>query len=151
MTAHDRETEQVLEEHRRLRRDLTDLERLLREAPAAAGAGGWFDELLGQVRALRPRLERHFDLEIASGFFEQIERVWPNAAPKCLGCIRDHERLLAQVDSVLGLASARPAEEGSVRALVAETRLLIERLRDHENRETELFQTALEGGPAAID
>jgi hypothetical protein len=151
MTAHDRGTEEVLEEHRRLRTDLSDLERLLRAAPAAGEAGKWFDDVVGRVGALRPRLEKHFDLEIASGFFDQIERVWPNAAPKCRSCIRDHERLLAKVDLVLRLASAKPLSDSTVRTLVTEARSLVEGLRSHENRETELFQVALEGGPAAID
>jgi hypothetical protein len=151
MTTRDEETRKVLEDHRRLRKDLAELERLAAATPAVEERSLWINDLAGRIGGLRPRLEEHFDLEMASGFFEDIERAWPNAAEQCRRFIEDHHRYLDRLDGVLRTVAARPAADDTIKALAVEVRSIVEALRQHETRETELFQTALEGGPGALD
>ncbi len=151
MTSHGDETRQVLEEHRQLRKELAELERLTAATPSAEARGAWLDDLSRRIGSLRPDLEAHFDLETRSGFFEDIERAWPNAAAQCVTFLRDHRRYLDRLDAVLGSLAARPAADGAVTALAAEVRSIVTELHRHETRENELFLTALEGGPAPLD
>ena len=151
MTTREDETRQVIEEHKALRKEFAELQKVASRTPAAGARDAWIDDLAGRVGGLRPRLEKHFRLEVDSGFFEDIERAWPNAAAQCGSFLAEHRRYLDRLDSLLTALAGRPATDGAVASVAAEVRSVVEGLRLHETKETELFQTAIEGGPSAAD
>jgi hypothetical protein len=151
MTTREDEARQVIEEHKALRKELAELAGAASKTLAAGGRGAWIDDLAGRVGRLRPRLEKHFRLELDSGFFDDIERAWPNAAAQCGSFVEEHRRYLDRLDGLLATLKSRPASDAALRAAATEVESIVEDLRIHETRETELFQTAIEGGPSAAD
>lgn len=151
MAAREDETREVIEQHKALRKELAELELVAEVVPAAGARGAWIDDLATRIGGLRPRLDKHFKLEVKSGFFEDIERAWPNAAAQCGGFLEEHSSYLNRLDAVLAALKERPASDAALRTIATEVESIVEELRIHETRETELFQTAIEGGPSAAD
>jgi hypothetical protein len=151
MTTRDEASRQVIEEHRSLRNELTALKQVAAAAPAEGMRETWLDDLTRRVGGLKPRLESHFELEKASGFFEAIESAWPNAAAECGRLLDDHRRLSDRLAGLERSLAARSVTDSAVATLATEVRSIVAELDRHETRETELFYTALEGGPGALD
>jgi iron-sulfur cluster repair protein YtfE (RIC family) len=150
MTEHS-ESRDMLEEHKEIRRELEELDNFLEKAPAQPGRQKWLMDLRDRLGRLRPTLEGHFAREEAVGFFEQIEAAWPNAAPQCQQFREEHRRLVVRIDDVLSHSARKPLSDQPFLTVVTETKSITRDLRDHEGRETDLFNAAIEGGPAAQD
>ncbi|MBP7146908.1 MAG: hemerythrin domain-containing protein [Acidobacteria bacterium] len=138
----------ILAEHEELRRDLDQVRELVAALPAAGAHEGWFAALSRHLAILGPKLDQHFRSEERAGFFDEIEAAWPNAAPRCEQLRGEHAELVGRVANVAAAARSAAADPHLV---AQQVRALVEALRGHESRETELFQQAIEGGPSGQD
>ena len=132
--------EQVLDEHRELRRkkdELRDYLRRPRPETGATGAHTWAAGLATQLVALHDELYRHFRFEEEGGMAEEIETRHPRATVDVERLMGEHPALLKKVrslmDEVLTYSEGRAIEDPSLRQRV--TRFL-NRLERHECGET---------------
>lgn len=146
-----RELESVLEEHRKLRGTLIQIEEAVAHPPASKDRPEWIHGVADRLRELRPRLRAHFAHEEQSGLFDDIQRSWPGSAHRCRLLMDEHIRLLTRVDNVFDDASRETIDDECFRSVVMRLRWLLSDLALHETLENELLYRSLEGGPGALD
>ena len=119
--------DRIVEEHRAL-------------GDAAARLGKTTDphKLIPRLEKLRNQLEHHFEGEEAiDGIREDVS----TTAPYLLGSLdkifEEHREFLAEIDAIE--AKTRACVEGPLAEILQDVVRLIRRLRDHEERETELI------------
>lgn len=132
--------EQVLEEHRELRRKKDRLREFLGEPRPEAGATGahtWAAELARQLVALHDELFRHFRFEEEGGMAEEISTRHPRATVDVERLLGEHPDMLRDVrklmDETLTYSEGRAPEDPSLRYRVT---ALLNRLERHECEET---------------
>lgn len=95
-------------------------------------------DLLGE---LKTALADHFDSEEAlNGLHAVIDRTAPHKQNALDELFEEHRAFLTRVDELAG--GARRCLEGPMKEVVDGARELARRLREHEERETELFLDA---------
>lgn len=120
----------IVDEHRQLAGRLRDLAQVKDPARIAALASELHDLLAG-----------HFVREeAADGLRAAVLRTSPHLVDRLEGIIGEHVSLLAATVALRELAGADGASAEDVRAASG---ALIEKLRDHEARESSLLSTAL--------
>jgi hypothetical protein len=136
--------ERILREHRELRSLLDDLSLFTVEPRPGIGEMGyhtWGASLSRHLVELHDRLFRHFRTEDESGFFEQIRKQRPRYAKVVDRILEEHPLLLVEIQSMVGdcLAYSTGSEPDDPR-LRLRLRTLLDRLGDHEERESDLLQ-----------
>jgi hemerythrin-like domain-containing protein len=135
----------AVDEHRNLRRLVTQVEAAFSRPEPHAGSGP--DVVAARLDALRGPLRAHFDEEERAGLFEQIERDAPEHASLCARLRNEHETILRRLDTLRGappLDRRRPL-------WISEVRRLLDEVHGHETRETDLLTRTLDGSTAAVD
>jgi hypothetical protein len=132
-------------EQQRLRTLLGHVEAAFVRSPVRTGVGP--DEIAARLDTLRGKLMAHFEEEERAQLFETIETHAPQHAGECTRLRGDHTQLVKRLD---GLRVATP-EGRRTGGWVVEVRRFLDDLLKHEDREAELLQLALDGGPAAED
>jgi hypothetical protein len=96
---------------------------------------------------LRAHLLSHFAQEEKGGLLEEIQRAAPEQQEACERLLREHGRLLDELDWLAMQAMLRlePAD------LSAGLHRLLEKLARHEQREDDLLRQALDATPGAPD
>ncbi len=137
----------LLAEHRALRETLSGLERDLARPPAPELLGDWWEVVSLRLRMLRAHLLAHFAQEEKGGLIEEIQRFAPEQQEACERLLREHGRLLDELDWLATQATLRvepAAWSDGLRGLLAG-------LARHERREDELLLRALDAMPGAPD
>ena len=131
-------------EHVQLKGLLGDLRTFLgaeRPAVEAADARRWSHDLCERLLSLQDRLFHHFRAEEQSGAMERLGRRFPQALPTLESLRKEHDRILQDVNSLLGAAmiyaEGRPPDNPHLRTW---TQSLLDRIGAHEGQETELLQ-----------
>jgi len=132
--------QQVLEEHRELRRKKDRLRDYLeqpRPEPGTAGAHTWAAGLARQLVTFHDELFRHFRFEDEGGMVEEIRTRHPRATADVERLVGEHPELLRRVrklmNEVLTYSEGRAPEDPSLRRRVT---ALLNRLERHECEET---------------
>ena len=136
--------DEIVDEHRELRK-MTAALRAFLEAPrpqvGAPGAHTWAAEFAEHLLKLHDKVFRHFRHEERSGVLEEIGRENPQAAAAVEVLGRDHDRMLADLRTLLGAAmvysEAKAPEDSRLRRWALST---LSHLEQHEHEETELMQ-----------
>ncbi|MBI2202431.1 MAG: hemerythrin domain-containing protein [Candidatus Rokubacteria bacterium] len=120
-------TEQILEDHRRIR---SLLERIDETRDLA--------DLLRRLSELRPMLARHFiDEEAPDGFYDNLRTTAPRHMMKIVALQHQHSDFLENIPALL--ARAQACLDGPVAAVLKDVHALVTRLREHERREDDLL------------
>ncbi|HXK08722.1 MAG TPA: hemerythrin domain-containing protein [Vicinamibacteria bacterium] len=135
----------VVDEHRRLRALLAQVEEAFARAVPHAASGP--DVVAARLDTLRGPLGAHFDEEERAQLFEEIEELSPEQAPVCARLRGEHSGLIRRLDS---LRTESPEARREPR-WVRDVRVLLEDLARHEARETDLLRRALDGATGAGD
>jgi len=136
--------DQVIEEHRELRRMIEDLRRYL-EKPHTQVADGtahvWASVLAEQLVKLHDKLFLHFREEEQAGVLDDLAREFPRAGNAVERLRGEHVEVLGEVREILG-AALTCSEERPLPGLSVSGRAmsLLERLERHERKETELIE-----------
>lgn len=132
--------QQVLEEHRELRRKKDRLREYLREPRPEAGATGahtWAAGLARQLVTLHDELFRHFRFEDEGGMVEEIKTRHPRATAEVDRLVGEHPEMLREVrdlmNEALTYSEGREPEDPSLRHRVT---VFLNRLERHECQET---------------
>jgi hypothetical protein len=136
--------ERILREHRELRTLLDDLSLYTVEPRPGIGEMGyhtWGASLSRHLVELHDRLYRHFRTENESGFFDQLKKQKPRNAKVVDAILEEHPLFLAEIQSMVGdcLAYSGGNEPDDPR-LRLRLKTLLDRLGDHEERESDLLQ-----------
>lgn len=116
-----------------------DVRHLLDQLEAAAARP---DQAVGLLEALRAALEAHFaDEEGEEGLARAVGASAPWSLRRLEGLLAEHRDLLEAADRLL--ARARALLAGPITEFAGETRALLRRLRQHEERETALLSDAV--------
>jgi hypothetical protein len=140
-------TEAVLEEHRRLRVALAELETAACTPPGFLTRGS----LIARLAVARHRLADHFAGEEQQGLFGRLAQALPERAVDCERLRREHATLLHRLDRLQETAPADPVSEAARRAWHQALRSLLVDVDGHEQRETALLLESVEGGGGAPD
>jgi iron-sulfur cluster repair protein YtfE (RIC family) len=135
----------VLEDHRRLRQALSEIESTLAAPPAPATLA----TLTALLAALRARLRSHFKAEEQGGLFRRIQEAAPEQSAACARLLGQHAAILTRLDRLQAEATAYLPGQSALDGLRAAVRELLNDLARHEERENELLLRTLEGTPAA--
>ena len=138
--AHNAVREQIA-----LRALLDEVEAAFVRSPPRTGCGP--DVVAARLDTLRGPLRAHFDEEEKARLFETIEEAAPEHATACARLRGEHGTLLLRLD---GLRVATPVSRRSG-GWVAEVRRFLADVLNHEDREADLLQRALDGGVPAED
>jgi len=134
----------VENDHRALLKALADLDNAFSELPEMSGFNQWKLERLWQLRDFLNQLQKHFDLEEAGGFNEELTRSAPQLASRIAGLEEDHLKITSDLNHILDVLKPVPNIESPrierVKVRLAE---LIAFIRRHEAEETDLIQEAL--------
>lgn len=128
-----------------LRALLDGVEAAFVRSPPRTGSGP--DVVAARLDTLRGPLRAHFDEEERARLFETIEEHAPEHASACARLREEHRTLLQRLD---GLRAAAPLERRGG-SWVASVRRFLADVLNHEDREAELLQRALDGGAPAED
>lgn len=136
--------EEVLAEHRELRRRLEDLSCYLdnpRPSHTEEAAHAWAGGMAQRLLELHDKLSLHFIREEESGFLKEMPETFPQASREIEVLSREHTRMLRELRAILPEAM-RYAEHKATRGagLRKRTKALLDFLGDHESRETELLE-----------
>jgi hypothetical protein len=124
---------------------LDEVEAAFIRSPPRTGCGP--DVVAARLDTLRGPLRAHFDEEERARLFETIEEAAPEHAAACARLRDEHRTLLERLDR-LRLATPVGRRGGG---WVAEVRRLLADVLNHEDREADLLQRALDGGAPAED
>ncbi len=131
--------QQVLEEHRELRKKKDRLREYLQKPRPEAGTTGahtWAAELARQLVALHDELFRHFRFEDEGGMVEEIRTRHPRATVDVERLVGEHPEMLRDIrklmNEVLTYSEGRAPEDPSLRYRVT---ALLNRLERHECEE----------------
>lgn len=132
--------QQVLEEHRELRKKKDRLREYLerpRPEVGTSGAHSWAAGLARQMVLLHDELFRHFRFEDEGGMVDEISRRHPRATAEAERLVGEHPRMLRRVrrlmNEILTYSEGRKPEDPSLRRRVT---TLLDRLERHECEET---------------
>lgn len=128
-----------------LRALLDEVDAAFVRSPPRTGSGP--DVVAARLDTLRGPLRAHFDEEERARLFETIEEHAPEHASACARLRDEHRTLLQRLD---GLREATPVGRRGGSWMTNVRRFLADVL-NHENREAELLQRALDGGTPAED
>jgi len=128
-----------------LRALLDEVEAAFVRSPPRTGCGP--DVVAARLDTLRGPLRAHFDEEERALLFETIEQHAPEHASACARLRDEHRTLLQRLD---GLRVATPVGRRGG-AWMTDVRRFLALVLDHEDREAELLQRALDGGTPAED
>ncbi len=128
-----------------LRALLDEVEAAFVRSPPRTGTGP--DVVAARLDTLRGPLRAHFDEEERKRLFETIEEHAPEHATACARLRDEHRTLLERLDR-LRLATPVGRRGGG---WVADVRRFLADVLNHEDREAELLQRALDGGVPAED
>ena len=139
--------EQVLEEHRELRGLVAELRRFLekpRPPVASPQATSWAGDLADRLVAFHDKANKHFRAEERSGFLDQLAVARPGAARMIAQLQGEHDRILADLRSVLeaSMVYARNKEPECAN-LRRWTATVLDRFEQHEHDENDLTQDLL--------
>jgi uncharacterized membrane protein YccC len=130
---------------------LERVEAALAARPPSEVSRAWLAGLASQLQDLLPPLRAHFAYEEDAGLFERIEETWPETARACAHIRGEHGELLSRFERLRVDATAGPADEDTLRRLVAEGRALLRSLAHHEESENELLLRSIDDAVAAQD
>ena len=128
-----------------LRALLDEVEAAFVRSPPRTGTGP--DVVAARLDTLRGPLRAHFDGEARARLFETIDEHAPEHATACARLRNEHRTLLERLDR-LRLATPVGRRGGG---WVAEVRRFLADVLNHEDREADLLQRALDGGVPAED
>jgi len=136
--------EQVKREHREFKAMSADLRGFLDRPRPLAGEPGhhdWASDLARRLVDLHDKLVVHFRHEERDGLFETLTRISPGAARKIELLSAEHRGMLDEVRAVMSSAM-RYSEGAAIENPHLRRRLieLLDRLREHEQDETDLMQ-----------
>ena len=123
-----------------LRSLLDQVEAAFVRSPPRTGVGP--DVIAARLDSLRGRLQARFDEEERALLFETIEAHAPEHGTACTRLRQEHRVLVTRLDS-LRIASPE-GRRGS--GWVIRVRQFLDDLVEHEDREADLLQRALDGG-----
>ena len=136
--------ERILREHRELRTLLDELSLFTVEPRPGIGEMGyhtWGAALARHLVELHDRLFRHFRTEDESGFFVQVKKQRPRYAKVVDRIFAEHPLFLTEIQSIVGdclaYSTGNAPDEPRLRLRL---RTLLDRLKDHEERESDLLQ-----------
>jgi len=124
---------------------LAEVEAAFVRSPPRTGSGP--DVVAARLDTLRGPLRAHFDEEERQHLFETIEAHAPEHASACARLRDEHRTLLQRLD---GLRQSTPVGRRGGSWMTNVRRFLADVL-NHEDREAELLQRALDGGTPAED
>jgi len=137
-------TEQILREHRELRTLLDDLSLFTVEPRPGIGEMGyhtWGASLARHLVEMHDRLFRHFRTETQGGFFEQVKKLRPRSSEVVDRILEEHPLFLTEIQAIvndsLAYSSGDQPDDPRLRLRL---RTLLDRLSDHEERESDLLQ-----------
>lgn len=120
---------------------IADEHRALEEAVERLGKTTDPHKLIPRLEKLRHQLEHHFASEEAlDGLREDVTTVAPFLLGSLDKIFEEHAQFLDAIDAVD--AKTRACVEGPLAEILDDVLVLIRRLRDHEERETELLSDA---------
>jgi hemerythrin len=136
--------ELVLREHREFKAMSEELRDFLdrpRPGPGQPGHHRWAAELARRLAELHDKLVLHFHREERDGLFETLTRISPGATRRVELLSAEHRAMLGEVRAVMSSAlqyseGAKPENPHLRRRLVE----LLDRLKEHEEDETDLMQ-----------
>lgn len=136
--------EEVLAEHRELKRRLEDLSCYLerpRPDHAEEEAHEWAEGLAQRLLELHDKLSLHFIREEGSGFLKEVTEAYPRVSHATKGLAKEHLKMLRELRAILPEVM-RFAEHKAPRGdgLRQRTKALLDFLSDHESRESELLE-----------
>ena len=136
--------EGVLEQHRRLRSEVKELESFLATPRPVAGEKGshvWAVTLSLRLLTLHDGLFKHFRFEEATETMEDLFEHHPEASTKLEEVYREHPTMLRElrhiVSDVLSYSEGISPEDPQLRRRIAR---LLEMFHLHEQEENHLFQ-----------
>jgi hypothetical protein len=135
----------AVQQQRVLRLLLDEVEAAFVRSPPRTGCGP--DVVAARLDTLRGPLRAHFDEEERARLFETIEEAAPEHAAACARLRDEHRTLLQRLDA-LRVATPVSRRGGG---WVADVRRFLADVLNHEDREAELLQRALDGGTPAED
>jgi hypothetical protein len=141
-------THDILEDHRRLQRSVTDLGAAIQSTRGLSARRG---ELAGRIVALRHQLSEHFAAEERGGFFERIQQAAPESADACARLRQQHVAILSGLDRARDALPPSAASEATLESWTASLRAVLEQVSLHEEREAKLLYAAFEGAGGAPD
>jgi len=139
--------EQVLDEHRELRASVAELRRFLekpRPPVSSPQAHSWAGGLADRLVAFHDKASKHFRAEERSGYLDRLATARPGAARMAAQLLTEHDRILADLRSVLeaSMVYARNKEPECAN-LRRWTATVLDRFEQHEHDENDLTQDLL--------
>jgi hypothetical protein len=135
----------AVRQQQQLRTLVVQMESAFVRSPARTGAGP--DVIAARLDHLRGQLQALFDEEERALLFETIEAHAPEHGTAC-GRLREEHRVLVTRLDTLRVASPEGRRGGG---WVVRVRQFLDDLVEHEDREAELLQRALDGGTSQAD
>lgn len=133
----------IEEEHDKLRSELGNLSTFAMRESDPDDFAEWRLEFVWQLRDLKNRLLKHFDLEESGGFMRDVIDLSPESCNKVEQLRREHHQFTAALDKLIETLRAMPnQDQAMIQKLRMELSDLIVALRDHENEEHRLIQKA---------
>jgi len=134
-------TKQVDEEHQCIKRDLDRLKDSVMKEVSAEEFSEWKLELKLRVHDLRSHIEKHFDLEEAGGFREEIRVVAPESMKEFDRLEGEHDSIIADLDQILAdVKKIANQNDEIIKDIQNQVKQFVSRLRAHEGAENVLIQ-----------
>ena len=133
----------LLKDHSTLRGEIGDLRQFLegsRPEPGDEAYFTWLPSLAEKITRLYTGTAQHFRREEQSGVMADIRDQHPRAIAAVETLHRDHDRILADLRSILSAVMVYGKEEMPARPLRRWALSILDQLVEHEQEETDLFQ-----------
>ncbi|MEW6776602.1 MAG: hemerythrin domain-containing protein [Bdellovibrionota bacterium] len=139
-------SQEILDDHQQLDGLLRDLRVVSNWEPGHFQNPSVLAQLGKDLHSLYVRLEAHFAIEEKGHYLTEVMRRRPQARPALETLHAEHPELLGRVRSLQAfLESSGPASRNP-RTLKRELLFVLDRLKDHERKETRLLQEVFGGG-----
>ncbi len=135
--------QELLKDHSTLRGEIGDLREFLeapRPEPGDEACSTWLPSLTEKITRLYTRAVQHFHREERSGVLADIRDQHPRAIATMETLRRDHDRILADLRSILSTVMVYGKGDMPASPLRRWALLILDQFAEHEQWETELFQ-----------
>jgi iron-sulfur cluster repair protein YtfE (RIC family) len=139
-------------EHEAVLEMVRQVELVVSQSDPSAIGPGWGESAARSLGLLHSRLKSHFAFEEAGGFMEEVLVMLPGAVGQIEKLRADHQRFLAALEKLTASAKAvTPATHSSVAHLCEQIREFLTDLKQHENQENSLVQSAFVDDLGMVD
>jgi iron-sulfur cluster repair protein YtfE (RIC family) len=129
-------------EHEAVHELVGQVEQLIKRPDPSVIGPGWSGSLTRSLESLHSHLKNHFAFEELGGFMEEVMMANPGATVVIEELRQDHQRFLAALGRLSGLArGCTVTAEPSIASLCAAVSQFLADLRRHEDQENHLVQT----------